>query len=80
MSSRSRSTSDLAADGWDLPNDPFGGGPLHFRLEPNGFVVWSVGPNLRDDGAVRYGPPMSFEDTPYDIVFRVTRGGSAQPG
>jgi len=74
------STSDLAADGWDLPDDPFGGGPLHFRLEPNGFVVWSVGPNLRDDGAVRYGPPMSYEDGPYDIVFRVTRGGSAQPG
>ena len=30
--------------------DPFTGGPLRYRKEGAGFLVYSVGPNLRDDG------------------------------
>jgi hypothetical protein len=75
------SIDDLAAAGWDLPADPFGGGGLHYRLQGNGFVVWSVGPNLADDHAVEYaGPPMSVEDGPYDIVFRCERSLGSQQG
>jgi hypothetical protein len=33
-----------------LPDDPFTGKPLGFRRLADGIVVYSVGPNLRDDG------------------------------
>jgi len=72
------SLDDLTTAGWKLPSDPFGGGPLHYRRELSGFVVWSVGPNLMDENGVEYaGEPMSFEDGPYDIVFRCVRSQQA---
>ncbi|MBX3179379.1 MAG: hypothetical protein KF886_18640 [Candidatus Hydrogenedentes bacterium] len=30
--------------------DPFGGGPLRYRAEGEGFVLYSLGPNQQDDG------------------------------
>lgn len=42
---------DLAEAGADLP-DPFTGEPLHYRLEGDGFIFWSVGSNLVNDEAV----------------------------
>lgn len=45
------SLDDVEAAGWHLPSDPFGGAPFHYRKQGDGFVVWSVGPDMDDDGA-----------------------------
>ena len=69
-----KSLAELSADGWKLPRDPFGGGELRYRREKQGFVVWSLGPNMANDQAVEYdSASMSLADGPYDIVFRVKR-------
>ncbi len=34
-----------------LPLDPYVQKPYHYRQERGGFAVWSVGPDMRDDGA-----------------------------
>jgi len=64
---------DLAqveALGWDLPDDPLGGEPLLYRRTAKGFTVWSVGPNMKDDGGVEYdSKTMDFTSGPYDITF-----------
>ena len=33
-----------------LPEDPFGTGPIRYKREPGGYVLYSVGPNGKDDG------------------------------
>jgi hypothetical protein len=33
-----------------LPEDPFGTGPFRYKREPQGYVLYSVGPNGKDDG------------------------------
>jgi hypothetical protein len=68
-----KSLAELAADGWQLPKDPFGGADLRYRAENHGFVVYSLGPNTADDRGVEHQQGMSWEDGPYDIVFRVKR-------
>lgn len=35
-----------------VPLDPFSGKPLRYRVTKEGWVVWSVGPDLTDDGGV----------------------------
>ncbi len=37
-------------DWGDLPEDPFSGGDFIYRREGQGFVIYSVGVNLKDDG------------------------------
>ncbi len=73
------SLADLEAEGWDLPADPFGGGPFHYRREGDGFVVWSIGPDMEDDNAARDWESFfelkgweQREQDPfdYDIIFR----------
>ncbi len=65
------SLSDLEAAGWDTPLDPFTGDPLRYRREGDGFVVWGLGPNLKDDNRVEYDrQTMVHLDGPYDIVLR----------
>ena len=58
-----------------IPSDPFDGKPLRYARRPVGYVVYSVGPNLKDDGGVErerrdygasYGPS-------YDVTFTVER-------
>jgi hypothetical protein len=48
----------------DTITDPFTGDPLHVKRTPQGWLVYSVGPNLKDDGGklddnsdVGVGPP-----------------------
>ena len=68
------SLAELHAAGWKLPRDPFGGSELRYRREKQGFVVYSLGPNMADDNATEYdSKTMSYTDGPYDIVFRVKR-------
>jgi hypothetical protein len=37
-----------------IPKDPFSDGPLHYKSEGNGYLLYSVGQNGKDDGG--YGP------------------------
>jgi hypothetical protein len=72
------SLAELEAAGWDLPPDPFGGEPYRYRREGEGFVVWSIGPDMDDDHAERDWeafmqlPPEEREKRPYDydVIFR----------
>jgi hypothetical protein len=40
----------LAGTGLPAQEDVFAGKALHYRRQGQGFIVWSVGPNLKDDG------------------------------
>ena len=42
-----QSLSDLGAE---IPKDPFTQGDFRYRLEPDGFLLYSDGPDLKDDG------------------------------
>ena len=51
----------------ETTTDPFTGEPLHVKRLPQGWLVYSVGPNFRDDGGklgpgpdcdVGVGPPL----------------------
>lgn len=35
---------------WKLPEDPFSGKPLVYRRSSGGFTIYSIGPDLKDDG------------------------------
>ena len=62
--------SQVEALGWNLPNDPLTGKPLLYRRTADGFTVWGVGPNMKDDGGVEYDSKnMDFTSGPYDITF-----------
>jgi len=61
---------EVQALGWDLPTDPLTGDPLLYRCTPRGFTVWSIGPNMEDDGGVAYdSKTMDYSSGPYDITF-----------
>jgi len=49
------SLSALEAAGFKLPNDPFGGQPFKYRREGAGFIVYSIGSDMKDDGGL---PPV----------------------
>ena len=52
--------------------DPFNGEPLHVKKLPEGWMVYSVGPDLKDDGGILDGKtdvgagPIRKEETPKD--------------
>ncbi len=50
-----------------LPDDPFGDGPLLYRRTKEGVVIYSVGPNEKDDG----GDVQARGGQPPDIGFRL---------
>lgn len=43
-------------NGRDLPTDPFSGKPFVYRRDGAGFLIYSWGPNLKDDGGVSPAP------------------------
>ena len=47
------------------PVDPFTGKPLEYRREGDGFLIYSAGPDGRDDGGSRDGSA--------DLVIRVSK-------
>jgi len=57
-----------------LPRDPFDGEQLRYKLLPTGYVLYSIGPDGRDDGGKEY-PTKPFGKTtpPYDITITVER-------
>ncbi len=53
--------------GYELPLDPFSGEPFVYRREGKGFLIYSWGPNLKDDGGQE--PPTGKRDEG-DVAFR----------
>jgi hypothetical protein len=60
-----------------IPADPYDGKPLRYKKLKKSYSVYSIGPNLRDDGGKRRPQPSArvpFEErNNYDIVFTVER-------
>lgn len=50
--------------------DPFTQEPLHYRVEPDGFVIYSVAEDLKDNGG---RPRQPREHMDYDIIWRFPR-------
>jgi hypothetical protein len=50
-------------------NDPFSNGPLLYQPNPNGFVLYSVGPDEKDNGG---SPKQKKQKTDWDIVWSFT--------
>lgn len=53
-------------------DDPFLGHPLHYRVEPEGFILYSVGTDQKDNGGVPK-PPDSKQRTDFDLVWRFAK-------
>jgi hypothetical protein len=50
--------------------DPYTGASLRYRRNGSAFLVWSVGPNLLDDGGTEFDhSQMDWSSGPYDFVF-----------
>jgi len=69
-----------AGGGWAIPDDPFSGKPFIYRRQGAGYLIYSVGPDLQDNGGVdyetarghqRFGTPASL--VPYDLPLRMPR-------
>jgi hypothetical protein len=57
-----------------IPLDPFGGTPLRYRRLAKGYVIYSVGPDGRDDNGREEPERKKSTDTnSYDITFTVER-------
>ncbi|UCC68939.1 MAG: hypothetical protein JSV79_03185 [Armatimonadota bacterium] len=79
------SLAELEAAGWRLPTDPFVGEPFHYRRDGDGFVVWSTGQDMDDDGgrpfdqaafdAREFATTEEYEEAEqdYDLPFRCER-------
>lgn len=58
--------------GWRIPDDPFSGKSLIYKRQVQGCILYSIGPNLKDDG----GTPPAKDQSPYDhgdIVWTLDR-------
>jgi hypothetical protein len=56
-----------------VPEDPFTGQPLRYEKLGRGFVVYSVGPDGRDDGGWEEPPYDLRRGGQYDLTFTVER-------
>ena len=63
-----------------VPVDPFDGQPLRYRKQDTGYLLYSIGPDLKDDGGQRpsVGKGDSTSGTS-DLVFEVIKPPSATP-
>lgn len=80
-----RSLGELRSSlGWKLPEDPFSGKDLVYRRQGKGFILYSIGVNLKDDGGRSYDRPpekSSPVETPppgYDTTAKPAPTGGAQ--
>lgn len=59
-----------------VPEDPYDGKPVRYQIRANGYSVYSVGTDRKDDGGRRFAPypntPEATSETS-DITFEVTR-------
>ena len=60
-----------------IPEDPFDGKPLRFKKPRIGYIVYSIGPNLQDDGGAERMPHSTKatreQRNRYDLTFIVER-------
>ena len=54
-----------------IPSDPFSGKPLVYSRQPEGYVLYSIGPNNKDDGGVESDENPRERD---DVAVRIARG------
>jgi type II secretory pathway pseudopilin PulG len=59
----------------DVPLDPFDNAPLKFRLRGGDFLVYSIGPDRKDDG----GAPFDQQAKTGDLVFAVRSTPTTAP-
>jgi hypothetical protein len=62
--------SALEQDGWKLPLDPFTGKPYRYRRDNQGFLVYSLGEDMKDQGGQKGS---ASSGTTYDLPFRCER-------
>jgi len=75
------SLADLrAAGGWAIPDDPFSGKPFIYRRQGAGYLIYGLGPDLKDNGGVdsvtargRQRPGTAASQIAYDIPLRMPR-------
>lgn len=58
--------------GWTLPKDPFSGKDFIYKRLSKGFIIYSVGPDMKDDGGRSLGDRVEL-DSKGDIVLRWDR-------
>jgi hypothetical protein len=51
--------------GWKLPTDPLAGGPFHYRIDRDGFVLYGLGRGMKDDDARTVEATRSTDEHPY---------------
>jgi hypothetical protein len=62
------------------PVDPFDGQPLRYRKQDSGYVLYSIGPDLKDDGGERQAAGKGDStSTKGDVVFEVIKPPKATP-
>ena len=54
-----------------VPADPFTSEPLHYRLLPRGYLLYSVGADQVDNGGL--AKRVGTNESQYDLPFRVER-------
>jgi len=62
------SLADLKKVNWQLPEDPFSGKPFVYHRKGSGFVLYSIGDDLKDNGGVEPNG-----NKPGDIVWKLDR-------
>ena len=57
-----------------VPADPFDGQPLRYKkASPKGSVIYSIGPNLKDDGGTARAPAGQGSTPDFDLPFAILR-------
>ena len=61
--------------GWKVEKDPLTGKDFHYKRQSAGFLLYGVGPNLRDDGGVYRRRKMTDRPNPEydDIVWEMAK-------
>ena len=64
--------------GWKLPKDPFSEKDFIYKRQAKGFILYSVGPDMKDDGGRSLGDHVEI-DSKGDIVLRWDRYAGRDP-
>jgi hypothetical protein len=56
---------------WKLENDPFSGKDFVYKRQNKGFILYSLGFNMHDDGG-QSRPSLSARTGPDDVVWKLT--------
>ena len=70
-----QSLAELRKDpGWEVPADPFTGKDFVYRRQAEGFLLYSLGPDMKDNGGRPQPKGKAYRtDAEYDIPWQMTR-------